>query len=84
MFTKSPNLSKIGAITTASKLPAKETNGLKTTEDKDADVNVKVGQHDTNGISNNGAVILLNEIVTKAASAANSSRLQKDFNSIKY
>ncbi|XP_055302266.1 sensory neuron membrane protein 1-like [Sitodiplosis mosellana] len=82
VFMKSPNLSKIGAITTASELSDKVNDGLKTIDEKDADVNVN--GEDTNSHSKNGAVILLNEIVTKAASAANKSRLQTDFNSIKF
>lgn len=79
-FTKSPNLSKIGA-TTANESPAKENKGLKTIYEKDADTHGL----ETNGVPKSaGAVLLLNEIVTKAASAANNSRLQRDFNSIKF
>lgn len=86
-FTRSPNLSKIGAITIANEPPVKENNGLKTIDENyvNADTNADVDDTDTTDISKTGAVLLLDEIVTKAASAASNSRkLQNDFNSIKF
>lgn len=89
LFNKSPNLSKIGAIKSTNEVPtnevpnnepAKENNGLKTVNENE----VVANELDMNGVPRTGAVLLLNEIVTKAASAANNSRLQKDFNSIKF
>lgn len=83
MFTKSPSQSKIGVVTnTSERIPPIENNELTTIEEKDADVNLN--EQDASNASKNGAVILLNEIVTKAASVANSRRLQNDFNSIKF
>lgn len=75
MFTKSPSQSRIG-------IQPRENNDLKTIEEKDADLNLN--EPDASNASMNGAVILLNEIFTKAASAANSTRLQNDFNSMKF
>lgn len=81
MFTKSPNLSKIGAITTVkgnevkneeNESPAQENNVIN--NEKNAVIK------DASSVSETGAVLLLNEIVSKAA---NNSRLQNDFNSIK-
>lgn len=63
-----------------SELPIEENNELKTINEKNSDVK----EQDTNGVSKTGAVLLLNELVTKAASAANDSRLQNDFNSLKF
>lgn len=83
MFTKSPSQSKVGVVTNASeRIPPIENNDLKTIEEKDDDVNLN--EQDASNASQTGAVILLNEIVTKAASAANNRRLQNDFNSIKF
>lgn len=83
MFTKSPNLSKIGAITTVkgnevkneeNESPAQENNVMNNKK------NAVIKELDANGVPETGAVLLLNEIVSKAA---NNSRLQNDFNSIK-
>lgn len=67
MFKKSPNLAKLGVMTVAKS------------------ATIKLNSIDSNGKDNadavqNGAKLLLDEIVTKAASAAiNKSQLQMDF-----
>ncbi|XP_031629088.1 sensory neuron membrane protein 1-like, partial [Contarinia nasturtii] len=71
LFTRSPQISKIGPIVTmVSEQPLKDFNGVEANE-KD--------QHDKNCLPKTDAVLLVNEIVTRATSAANKGHLQNDF-----
>lgn len=85
IFSKSPNLSKIGAITKVKENEVRNEENVSPAQEKNVKNNEKndVKDLDANGVPETGAVLLLNEIVSKAASAANNSRLQSDFNSIK-
>lgn len=77
MFKRSPNLAKLGIVTV---VKSADLNGNDNNSNgKESEMNDTRNEKGTHNISD-GATLLLNEIVTEAASAANNkSRLQRDF-----
>lgn len=69
MFTRSPHMTKVEPITMVSEQPPKDCNSV--------EVNGK-GEHEKNGFPKTDAVLLLNEIMTRATKNATNG-LQNEF-----